>query len=462
VEGYTNFLHLVFSSFFVFLTNDYLLSPRIVNFIFFAILIIASIRLIKKRFGGTESDHNILIPIFLAISITYPGMIIWSYGGLETVMFAVLVFLGVSTVLYGNISISNSVIAGILFTMASMTRPDGLFFFMFSTLYVLIAGIKTKNVKPFLILILVFVVLYGSYFLIRYSYYGQLLPNTFYAKTNFNNTKLQLGLKYAARFASSLILVNLVMAALIVSSLLIKKLNLKVVFLIGMIAFYSLYIISYGGDHMLAFRFFIPLIPLIALTVVELTQNFSLRIREWVLAACLIHIVLVYGRNQIEFRNATITDPAAFNGAIVGNYLNNALPDNQLVATNSAGAVPFYGSKHRFIDMLGLCDTVISHRKVVPKLAPWQSVPGHEKGDGKYVLKRQPDIIILGPAQGTEDKPWFLSDAEMLHDSIFKREYVKEVVHLSAKQLNLGSAIHFKQGTGSDSLTFVYYKHINR
>jgi len=462
VEGYTNFLHLIFSSLFVLFTHDYLLSPRIVNFIFFAILVVSSIRLIRKRVDENDKDNNILILVFLAIAITYPGMVIWSYGGLETVLFAVLVFLGVSTVLYCNNSISNSVLAGILFTMAAMTRPDGLFFLMFSGLYLLVTGIRARNIKPFLTLALVFAVLYGCYFLIRYSYYGQLLPNTFYAKTNFNSTKLQFGIRYTLRFASSILLIVVLAVVLIASAFFRKTLNLKTLFLLGIIAFYTLYIITYGGDHMLAFRFFIPLVPIIALTVVELTRNLSFNFKQWVLAVCLLHIALVYGRNQIEFRNATTTDPAAFNGAIVGNYLNTALPDNQLIATNSAGAVPFYGSKHRFIDMLGLCDTTISHRNDIPKLAPWQAIPGHEKGDGKYVLRRQPDIIILGPAQGTGDKPWFLSDAEMLQDSTFKKDYVKEVVQLSTKQLNLGSVVKFKQSADSDSLSFVYYKRIKR
>jgi hypothetical protein len=134
------------------------------------------------------------------------------------------------------------------------------------------------------------------------------------------------------------------------------------------------------------------------------------------------------------------------------------LPENQLIATNSAGAIPFFAQDDRFIDMLGLCDTTISHRKNIPMLAPWQHVPGHEKGDGNYVLSRQPDIIILGPSHGSADKAWFLSDAELLSNPLFKKEYEKQEVKILVSYLKLNSMVVFHQNPAIDSLTFIYYK----
>ena len=56
----------------------------------------------------------------------------------------------------------------------------------------------------------------------------------------------------------------------------------------------------------------------------------------------------------------------------------------------------------------------IAQRDPVPFRTPAQAVPGHSKGDGAYILSRQPDVIILGPAEGTTvDRPLFLSDVEL-------------------------------------------------
>jgi hypothetical protein len=172
------------------------------------------------------------------------------------------------------------------------------------------------------------------------------------------------------------------------------------------------------------------------------------------------NIFFVYAYDQIEFRDATATDPAAYIGAVVGNYLNTTLPNDQLIATNSAGAIPFFASHDRFLDMFGLCDTTISHRKNMPMLAPWQHVPGHEKGDGNYVLSRNPDIIILGPAHGSDNKAWFLSDAEILSNPLFKQEYEEQKVRIPTSYLKLSSIMVFRQDIPTDSLTFIYYKRI--
>jgi len=45
-------------------------------------------------------------------------------------------------------------------------------------------------------------------------------------------------------------------------------------------------------------------------------------------------------------------------------------------------------------------------QEVTNKYLPWQLIPGHGKGYGKYVLSRKPEYIIIGLAEG-DTKPWF-------------------------------------------------------
>ena len=102
------------------------------------------------------------------------------------------------------------------------------------------------------------------------------------------------------------------------------------------------------------------------------------------------------------------------------------------MALNTAGSTPYYATRHRYIDMLGLNDRHIAKRLVWKTELAWQNVPGHLKGDGDYVLSRCPDFIIAGPAEGADiSRPWFLSDLEMSRDPRFAQNYQKHQVKLN-------------------------------
>jgi hypothetical protein len=105
--------------------------------------------------------------------------------------------------------------------------------------------------------------------------------------------------------------------------------------------------------------------------------------------------------------------------------------------------------------LLGLNDAHIARRQVEAVSSPWQRLPGHTKGDGRYVLERDPDIIIAGPAQGTTiDRPWFLSDFELASSEEFRERYRLRVDRIEApRRQNLGQA---------DLLNFTYYERVPR
>jgi arabinofuranosyltransferase len=149
-------------------------------------------------------------------------------------------------------------------------------------------------------------------------------------------------------------------------------------------------------------------------------------------------------------------DPAAFCGETVGRHIQAHWPADALVALNTAGSIPYFAADQRFIDMLGLNDAHIAHRHPIPQRTPWQQVSGHAKGDGAYVLDRQPDYIILGPAQGVDaDAPYFLSDIEISEDPRFARHYRREQVTLDVSQRQ---DHHFYLATRSGTLTFTYFR----
>ena len=90
---------------------------------------------------------------------------------------------------------------------------------------------------------------------------------------------------------------------------------------------------------------------------------------------------------------------------------------------------------------------------ITSKYLSWQLIPGHGKGDGKYVLSRKPDYIIIGPAEG-DIKPWFLGDKEIISSPDFHDNY-------QLKQVSIKTEDKFHSyypPTETGILTFRYYE----
>ena len=79
--------------------------------------------------------------------------------------------------------------------------------------------------------------------------------------------------------------------------------------------------------------------------------------------------------------------------AIAAKWIEDNAPPGALVASTPAGSIAFNLKHHRVIDMLGLNDEHIAHTD--GKHLGFGRA-GHEKGDGKYVMSRSPDYILMG------------------------------------------------------------------
>jgi len=183
-----------------------------------------------------------------------------------------------------------------------------------------------------------------------------------------------------------------------------------------------------GGDHMAAGRFVVPALPLLAVCVTRLwwVPQPGRRAQQWLwllLLACLLSPLL-----RPELRR----DSAAWAGQLVGQHMAAHWPAGTLVALNTAGAPAYHAPDLRFIDMLGLNDRHIARRVMTTLDQPMQRLPGHMKGDGAYVLSREPDVIMLGWAEGqVAEQSQFLGDKELALSSEFHRCYRLAQVQLS-------------------------------
>jgi hypothetical protein len=159
--------------------------------------------------------------------------------------------------------------------------------------------------------------------------------------------------------------------------------------------------------------------------VVELCLGTALRRKSGGVAlrvAVLLAVILLPAAFDPTIRVCRQPDAATRYGRPVGEWLGKALPPGSLVATNAAGNIPYW-SHLPVLDMLGLTDRHIGRSK--PDTKRWV---GHERGDGAYVLRKRPAIIIFGGPEGSLE-PWpFRGDQELAALPEFGQLYASQTV----------------------------------
>ena len=300
--------------------------------------------------------------------------------------------------------------------LATMSRPESVLLFLVLFVDRLILSIRRRD-GDFFVFGLAFSAIYLPYFAWRFWYYGHFLPNTFYAKVGDNAGQLLRGWNYTTEFLSMGFTTAAPAYAALLCLAALGKRHGGLYALGGFVLVHTLYVVAVGGDGMFASRFYSSVLPAFGLLGGCLLAPMLRRPLPFLLAAALI---LAFNMAQIHSaRKLNTKDPVARLGLAVGNWLRQQVPPDTLIATNTAGSIP-YASKLPTIDTLGLNDETIAHR-YVPTLGTGHA--GHEKGDGAYVLSRRPDIIQFGSATGKKD-PSFLGDEEVFKSPQFRKDYV--------------------------------------
>jgi arabinofuranosyltransferase len=110
--------------------------------------------------------------------------VVWSTSGLETRQFTFLVVAGVWACGARQTTRARAIAASLLFAAAELTRPEAILVFgcvaAWRLLQDRLAGAPlAANLRW---LVLPFAVVVGAHFLLRHAYFGEWLPNPYYAK----------------------------------------------------------------------------------------------------------------------------------------------------------------------------------------------------------------------------------------------------------------------------------------
>jgi hypothetical protein len=411
---------------------------------------------------GIASDrlrHPLLCALMGAWVLGYYPLGLWVMGGLDAPLFAAVITAAcaaLAAVLEQDVPARRDVGAALLLGAAVLVRPDGALFTLVGAGFYALRFLRWQ--RPRVLRVAVFWVctaaLPAIHGLWRYAYYQALVPNSVVARIyGLPGGTTSAGLKYLEQFLN--FPPYIAWFALLLMCLGIERRHRwSVAFLAVSAIGYAAGIVGAGGDHMPASRLLAPLFPVLALLLVyQLNRLRSLP--PWAMTGVL-GVGLALLTYQVVASPVHKPDSAAFVGTLVGRHLQSTQPAGTVVALNTAGSTPYFAADLKFIDMLGLNDAHIARRTITQFQAPWQHAPGHSKGDGSYVLSRQPDIIIIGRAEGLPiERTQFLSDLELRLNPAFL-----ELYRLRRTEIEVRDIPGFEQyrATRSGTLTFRYYE----
>lgn len=368
----------------------------------------------------------------LVVFLTAPTFYTHATSGLETMLFCAIVLASLFSLEITRTTRTRrqhwECVSLALLLLAGLVRPEGVVLGILGALLLIVdSGLANRTgVRPLFVRVAMIFLLPGlAYFLWRMNYYGQLLPNTFYAK--WSGRFSWDSITDAARFASRYMALPSALCVIAVCSgltgpsgnrLSVERLSIRQRFSVWAVPFlgagfavvvllqywHSALIMNYSG------RFFAPLLP-IGLVLCAMATNEAVSrttrsgrdLKQTILNTLLVSLVciqlimnLAMLRSEISFADST-RELLEGEHIQVGTFLRAAVPpDEWLVVIVDAGAIPYY-SGLKTVDFGGLNDEFLSHRfrNRIPSRAILDYLYGHRPG--VIVFTSKSEARIDGP-----------------------------------------------------------------
>ncbi len=418
VEGYTNFLWVVilgllYAAGFPMIHAAKVLGMALGTFTVFLVM--------KKSKSLVHDEMKALVPGVLLGACS--AFAVWCQAGLETPLFSCLLTAAVLRFADELQDDSRISFSGVLFGAAALTRPETLLYFPLLAAFFFIAGIIKKGsyLRPVKKTILVFLIIIFPFFLFRYHYYGDFLPNTYYVKSiRFKGNGFHY-LKAALPYTGWITLPFFFYA------LFRKKNNLKILGSFMIVAAGTLYILYQGGDWMPMSRFFVPLAPFFfivsAVGLVDFASKFNRKT-----AAGLIIIVMSFSAGIEIFSSSRGRDKLRWEyrrhkeWKKVGMLLADMSEPGDVMATGLGGIIPYYARLPN-LDRGGL-----TNKKIAELISKAENYETERLEVAGHIISQKPKYILIPNFKQLWESPpsdfSFDADWRMLELNEFNENYV--------------------------------------
>lgn len=457
LEGYTNFLWLIILVLAGRLGLPLNATARLLGLLFSGatlVLVWAMGRDYARRLpgGGWRSGLGAAVPpMLLAASAPF---LTWSLSGTEIPLFTFLLLLGFDLLRRTRDPAAVFAVFGLL----GLVRPEGIVFFALSFVVLLTSGRKRSDVifKAAGVLAL----FYAPYAAWKLHYFGSLLPNTFYAKTGPMGLMIRNGGRYVSGFLAGYGYLSVIGLILLRKRIRSREL---VVLPLSFTVLHWITLLFLGGDWMPHYRLLLPTLPLVLLLlanglteaaaegrtvsertsgragmgstggaaasgsgepeIVAATRPAGERPAGSLAVAAVMFVFLAMVPGGLGYDDFKAERLAVRIFTRLGKTLSEILPQGTRLACGSTGAIGYY-TDLPIVDILGLTEAHIArHGRIVA------FQPGHMKADGRYVLEREPDLLLLGNIQihlgrrGPERMKHKIQEEEIIKQPSFTRDY---------------------------------------
>ena len=328
-------------------------------------------------------------------ALVYIPLAWYATTGMETALFTLLVTL----LVFVPLRTSSVALITVLNILLITTRPDGVLFAAGSATYFCIFDVINRRRRATILGLCL--AAFAAVVAARYAYFGELMPNTYYAKAGGSGlSHVGYGLRYVGTWAASHWFLLIPMALLSVE-LARGRQHARFPTALGLALLgYCAIIIKVGGDNPTAFplwRHAVQVMPLIFFLTFYALSTLRTGVPVKVLMVLLIAGLPTFAlfppwqsevllrQAAIGIRRPTFFANQPFNPFFL--WLKSISGEHTLIATGLAGELPLVVDSPS-IDVLGLNDAYIAHHGTFDPKGPVDS-----KSDMNYVISRRPDII---------------------------------------------------------------------
>lgn len=468
VEGYSNLMWILLIALLGSLGTDLIQASRILGmFCMSAVVVFVAMRYLSpKRSLGSMFGFVLGMTFFVGAA----PVAVWTIGGLEqpliaaTIAGAIPLFWLASDSGYKDHSVAFALSASL--GALCLTRPDGILFSA-AALFSIFAGrlfhaSNWPRSRVWIVLSMPILCSAGQ-LVFRVFYYGDWIPNSARVKFTPSPHHLKEGISYVSNGFLSLAPAILIALAFLFLGVIVRESRKRFMPILIFLMAWVGYLILIGGDIFPAYRHFVPIIVLMtyalaegsALILQKLGKN-PLKKAAFVVVLLGVVLITAAGQGKNPENKKAVDERWEWFGKALGLTLKRAFHGTQpLMAVTAAGCLPYW-TEFPCLDMLGLNDRYLARHKPEDVGSGFL---GHELGDGDYVLRRAPEIIIFGV--GSE--PAFRPGIELSSSAEFARRYVKMPVRTAYRPVYTALVWFKKDGpqigvlSGDHSITIPAY-----
>ncbi len=298
-----------------------------------------------------------------AMLVITPSFAFYAGSGMETALATLICTLAVTD--------RRRSMAPVWAALLFMVRPD-----LIIVGLVMIAWLGWPAPKRIVAMLAVVAILILPLEMFRVLYYGDWVPNTIRAKSA--GLQPLLGLQYLWR--SGFLFWPVILAMVMLKGF--TRLGALI------LAAYTIPLTLQGGDVFLGARVFVPFMPLVYVEFVRTVETQTPRVRWMLVLICILTCIINWNVGLAERMRRENIRCHWGQRKPYADFLIAHFPSDTVLATGAAGWIP-YATRFPTIDMGVLCDPVAAHDPIWDK----SQIHGHQVGNGKSVLDRQPDVI---------------------------------------------------------------------